>query len=274
LSSSLSAELGANLHPLRFLIEIQGQTLLGSRPMVITTPFHDRTQAGKLLADAVKSSVHGDAVVIGLPRGGVPVAAEVATECRAPLDVYLVRKIGTPGQKELASGAIASGGVVVWNRRVLQALGLTPGDLRETVEVEEAEIRRREQLIRSALTPALALTGKTVVLVDDGVATGATMRAAIRAIKQSSPKEIVVALPVAPEDTCAEFEHGEKVKVVCLKRVASELFGSVGQWYDDFSQVETEECRAILERNRAGLPKGVAVTTAPPASHVQSPRPL
>jgi predicted phosphoribosyltransferase len=242
--------------------------------MIITTPFRDRTQAGKLLADAVKSSLHGDVVVIGLPRGGVPVAAQVAAECRAPLDVYLVRKIGTPGQQELASGAIASGGVVVWNKRVLQSLGLTPSDLRETVEVEEAEIRRREHAIRSALTPAIVVTNKTVVLVDDGVATGATMRAAIRAIKQSSPKEIVVALPVAPEDTCAEFERSEKVKVVCLKRVASESFGSVGQWYDDFTQVETEECRTILERNRAALPEGVALTTVPPASHVQSPRPL
>jgi predicted phosphoribosyltransferase len=259
---------------MRFLMDILVGALLGSGLMIITTPFRDRNQAGELLGNAVKSSARGDVVVIGLPRGGVPVAAKVAAACNAPLDVYLVRKIGSPGQKELASGAIASGGVVVWNRRVLQALGLTPGDLRETVEIEEAEIRRREQVIRSALTPAIVLTGKTVVLVDDGVATGATMRAAIRAIKQSSPKEIIVALPVAPEDTCSEFEHGEKVKVVCLKRVASESFGSVGQWYDDFSQVETEECRTILERNRAALPEGIALTTVPPASHVQSPRPL
>jgi predicted phosphoribosyltransferase len=259
---------------MRFLMEILLFALLGSGRMIITTPFRDRTQAGQLLGDAVKSSVQGAVVVIGLPRGGVPVAAQVAAVCGAPLDVYLVRKIGSPGQQELASGAIASGGVVVWNRRVLQALGLTPSDLRDTVEVEEAEIRRREQAIRSALTPAIVLTGKTVVLVDDGVATGATMRAAIRAIKQSSPKEIIVALPVAPEDTCSEFEHGEKVKVVCLKRVASDSFGSVGQWYDDFTQVETEECRTILERNRAGLPEGVAPTTAPPASRGHSPRPL
>jgi predicted phosphoribosyltransferase len=241
--------------------------------MKITTPFKDRAEAGQRLAAVVERLGLGpDVVVLGLPRGGIPVAAEVAARCRAPLDIFVVRKIGTPGQEELAAGAIASGGVLVWNERVLRSLGLAPGDLHERVESEEREVKHREQAIRSDLTPALALHNKTVVVVDDGIATGATMRAAIRAIRQSSPKEIVVALPVCPEDTCGDIERREKCRIVCLKRVGADEFGSVGSWYDDFSQVETDECKRILEQSRASeLLNPTLLTTGPVANRVQTP---
>jgi putative phosphoribosyl transferase len=244
-------------------------TLLGSAIMRITTPFKDRSEAGALLASALRPYLHGDVVILGLPRGGVPVAATVAKECHAPLDVFLVRKIGSPGHEELAAGAIASGGVVVWNQRVLRALGITPSELHETLELEEIELHSRERDIRTTHTPPLMLRDKVVVLVDDGIATGATMRAAIRAVKMSSPKEVIVALPVGPNDTCLDLERGEKVRVVCMRRIPSDSFGSVGQWYDDFAQVETEECRSILEKSRSELPSvgvvvGGSATTASP----------
>jgi putative phosphoribosyl transferase len=239
--------------------------------MKTVIPFKDRSEAGALLAKAVQQQGFGpDSVVLGLPRGGIPVAAKVAAQCGAPLDLFVVRKIGTPGHEELAAGAIASGGVLVWNERVLRAVGLTPGDLHETIEAEERQVKIREQEIRSRLTPALVLRDKRVVLVDDGIATGATMRAAIRAIKQLSPKELVVALPVCPDDTCADIERREKCRIICLRRVNADAFGSVGSWYDDFSQVETDECRAILEKSRSGLDQALAatlLTTVPAASH-------
>lgn len=242
--------------------------------MHIPTPFKDRTEAGDRLAEALqRQGLGSEIVVLGLPRGGVPVAARVAELCGAPLEIFVVRKIGTPGQEELAAGAIASGGVVVWNERVLRAVGLTPGDLHEAVEVEEREVKKREQQIRSPRTPALDLQNKTVVIVDDGIATGATMRAAIRAIRLSSPKEIVVALPVCPDDTCADLQHGEKCRTICLHRVAPDAFGSVGSWYDDFTQVETEECRAILEKSRGGfhdVPSVSGFTTGPAANRAPS----
>jgi putative phosphoribosyl transferase len=242
--------------------------------MQIATTFKDRTEAGDRLAEAVQHQGFGsEVIVLGLPRGGVPVAARVATLCGAPLDIFVVRKIGTPGHEELAAGAIASGGVVVWNERVLRAVGLTPGDLHEAVEIEEREVKRREQEMRSAQTPALDLRNKTVVLVDDGIATGATMRAAIRAIRCASPKEVVVALPVCPDDTCADLERGEKCRTICLRRIAGDAFGSVGSWYDDFTQVETEECRTILEKSRGDLhdvPRVSAFTTGPAANRAPS----
>jgi len=216
-----------------------------------TPNFSNRSQAGQMLGAALLSEKRrGSVVVLGLPRGGVPVAAHVASALRAPLDIVLVRKIGAPGHEELACGAIAPGGVVVWNERVLRSLGVTPNDLATTIHAEEREMKRREAAIRSALTPPIALKGKSVVVVDDGIATGATMRAAIRWVKRSNPLEVIVALPVAPADTCREIEDEEGCSVVCLRKIDSEYFGSVGQWYDDFSQVETEECRDLLERNR------------------------
>lgn len=216
-----------------------------------TTTFANRAQAGEMLGTRVaQQTFKGAPVVLGLPRGGVPVAACVATALRAPLDIILVRKIGAPGHEELACGAIAPHGVVVWNERVLRYLGLTPGDLAETIAKEETEMRRREAAIRGPSTPALALKERSVVIVDDGIATGATMRAAIRAVKQTSPLEVIVALPVGPADTCDTLQREEGCRVICLRLIEGEAFGSVGQWYDDFSQVETEECRDVLERNR------------------------
>jgi putative phosphoribosyl transferase len=213
--------------------------------------FNNREEAGTLLAEAIKDLNLGTGVIVlGLPRGGVPVAERVATLCAAPLDIFMVRKIGCPSHEELAAGAVASGGTVVWNESVLRTLGLTKEDLQEVVRSEERELRSRELAIRSSRTPPLALQGATVVLVDDGIATGATIRAAVKAIKQMSPKKVVVALPVGPDDTCREIEGEERCRVVCLTRVDAAEFGSVGSWYRDFSQVQTQECKKILEKSR------------------------
>jgi len=148
------------------------------------TSFKDRREAGDKLGESLHTlQLTAPVVVLGLPRGGVPVAAEVADRLGAPLDILTVRKIGAPGHEELACGAVASGGVIVWNDRVLRNLGLTPGDLEQTVYDEQAEIGKRERSIRTHSTPILPLKGHSVIIIDDGVATGATMRAAIRAVK-------------------------------------------------------------------------------------------
>ncbi|MFN4895001.1 MAG: phosphoribosyltransferase [Pseudomonadota bacterium] len=211
----------------------------------------DRTDAGhelgrRLLAEKIKRPI----VVLGLPRGGVPVAAAVAETLGAKLDILMVRKIGAPGHEELACGAIASGGITVWNDEVLRSLGLTPQDLQSTLRAEKAELVAREKLLRSAATPELSLRGHSVVLVDDGVATGATMRAAVQAVKSHLPDAIIVGLPVGPIDTCQKLEREEGAKVICVHSIPTGNFGSVGQWYTDFSQVENQECREILRRNR------------------------
>ncbi len=209
--------------------------------------FKDRRDAGRLLAERLLAlQTKPPVLVLGLPRGGVPVAAEVARALGAKIDIMTVRKIGAPGHEELACGAVASGGILVWNSRVLRSLGLTPEDLSKTVSTEEREIVKRERSIRTPGTPPLAIKGASVILVDDGVATGATIRAAIKAVRAQSPRELIVALPVGPDDTCSELEREEGVKVICLNQVPSSDFGSVGQWYEDFSQVETDECREIL----------------------------
>lgn len=238
--------------------------------------FANRTQAGRLLGEELrKRSWSGPLVVLGLPRGGVPVAAEVAHELRAPLDIMMVRKIGTPGQEELACGAIATPHVVVWNERVLAALGNTPESLATFVERERQEMSRRESAIRSCHTPPLSLENAAVVLVDDGVATGATMKAAIKAARLQRPKEIIVALPVAPTDTYAELRHENGCEVVCLSIPPAGAFGSVGSWYDDFSQVETEACRDLLEENRGAFAeeKVSADFSHPASKSTSTPRP-
>ncbi len=215
-------------------------------------PFKDRIHAGRELGERFRS-LHLDlpVLVLGLPRGGVPVAAEVSSALGAALDILTVRKIGAPGHEELACGAVASGGILVWNERVLKSLGLTAKALAATVQSEQAEIAKRERSIRTPKTPVLPISGYSVLLIDDGVATGATIRAAIRAVRAQAPKRLIVGLPVGPVDTCQELEREEEVEVICLRPISSFEFGSVGQWYDDFSQVETEECRAILEQSRA-----------------------
>jgi putative phosphoribosyl transferase len=217
-----------------------------------TITFKDRADAGRRLAKLLKGfKLKPPLVVLGLPRGGVPVAYEVAKALNAPLDILSVRKIGAPGHEELACGAVASGGVTVWNRSVLTSLGLSEGDLAAKAALHREELVKRELLIRGADTPILDIAAKCVVLVDDGMATGATMRAAIKAVMLRGVAKVVVALPVAPSVSCDELVS-EGSDVVCVNRVSEGDFGSVGSWYRDFSQVETSQCREVLSRSRNG----------------------
>ena len=182
------------------------------------------------------------AIVLGLPRGGVPVAFEIAEALGAPLDVFVVRKLGVPGHEELALGAIASGGVRVVNRRVVEQLAIPPHQVEAIAAAEGRELARREQDYRGERPPR-DLAGRTVILVDDGLATGATMLAAIRAVRQQRPARVVVAVPVAPHEVCEALRR-EAHEVVCLLTPAA--FRSVGTWYDDFSQTSDDEVRALL----------------------------
>jgi putative phosphoribosyl transferase len=209
------------------------------------TSFPSREEAGKKLGKALAAlNYHGNLVVLGLPRGGVPVAAAVADVLHVPLDIIVVRKIGAPNNPELACGAVATGGVVVWNHDLLRRFVLIESDFQAAIERERAEVERREREIRGHHGFQVNLHDRVVILVDDGLATGASMRAAIRAVKMFEPLKVVVAVPVAPKDTCDEIEeHGDRVE--CLQRIPSGRFSSVGEWYDDFSQVSTAECRQI-----------------------------
>jgi putative phosphoribosyl transferase len=207
--------------------------------------FDDRTHAGRVLADALKGSVHAqEVVVLGLPRGGVPVAFEVARALHAPLDVFVVRKLGAPGQEELAIGAIATGGVRVLNQEAIHVLALSPETIDRVAQRELGELNRREQLYRGN-RPPVDVEGRTVVLVDDGLATGSTMRAAAAALRQKNAARIVVAVPVAAPQTC-EYLRDEVDDIVCA--ATPEPFFAVGQWYRDFSQTTDEEVRELLDR--------------------------
>ncbi|MDT4943827.1 MAG: hypothetical protein QOH14_560, partial [Pseudonocardiales bacterium] len=197
--------------------------------------------------------------MLGLPRGGVPVAYEVASALGAPLDVFLVRKLGVPGREELAMGAIASGGVVVLNEDVVRGLGITPEVIQGVVEREGKELLRREQAYREG-RPALDVEGKTVILVDDGLATGASMRAAIQALRQLRPGRIVVAVPAAPESTCRELKSLVD-DVVCATTPAP--FFAVGASYWDFEQTSDEEVRDLL-RATASTSRPAAATMPEP----------
>jgi putative phosphoribosyl transferase len=207
-------------------------------------PFRDRVHAGQLLAHQLKAYTdRRDVLILALPRGGVPVAREIARSLHAPLDIFLVRKLGAPGQEELAMGAIASGGVRVLNDDVVQALHVPPRVIDLVTARELRELARREDLYRGG-RPGPDVAGKTVILVDDGLATGSSMRAAIAALRQAKPKRIVVAVPIAAAPTCKEL--GEEVdEIVCLH--SPEPFYSVGFWYEDFSQTGDEEIREMLE---------------------------
>ncbi|MBX6326141.1 MAG: phosphoribosyltransferase, partial [Chthoniobacterales bacterium] len=185
-----------------------------------------------------------DVIVLGLPRGGVPVAYEVAKRLHAPLDVFLVRKLGVPGFEELAAGAIASGGVRVLNEDVLRALPDAEQTIESITARETAELERREQHYREG-RPAPMLHDRVVILVDDGLATGATMRAAVKALRQRGAAKIVVAVPVGPPDTCREMAQ-EADEVVCLSTPV--FFQAVGQYYEDFSQISDDEVRELLAR--------------------------
>ena len=212
-------------------------------------PFRNRTEAGQLLARKLRRYAdRPDIIVLALPRGGVPVANEVAKALRAPLDVFLVRKLGVPGQEELAMGAIATGGVRVLNEDVVRALKI-PQSVIDSVAAQEApELERRERLYRGD-RPAPDVNGRTVILVDDGLATGSSMRAAVAALRQKNPRRIVVAVPIAAAATCREFE-AEVDEIVCYQ--TPEPFYSVGLWYEDFSQTTDEEIRQLLEHSSTG----------------------
>jgi putative phosphoribosyl transferase len=209
------------------------------------TIFSNRAEAGQLLAEKLnKYAGREDVIVLGLPRGGVPVAYEVARRLGVPLDVFIVRKLGVPGFEELALGAIASGGVRVLNEDVVRALP-NANELIESVTTRElAELARREQIYRDG-RPAPDIGGRTVILVDDGLATGATMRAAVAALRQLGAAKIVVAVPVGAADTCREIER-EVDETVCA--MAPEWFQAVGQFYEDFSQTSDDEVRELLAR--------------------------
>jgi len=185
-----------------------------------------------------------DVVVLAVPRGGVPIGFEVAKALHAPLDVFVVRKLGLPGQEELAMGAIASGGVRVLNRDLLRALRIPEEVVDQITQEEQRELERREREYRDERSP-IDVRGKTVILVDDGLATGSSMRVAVLALKQKGPAQVVVAVPVAPADTCAELQSVAD-KVVCA--VTPQPFLGVGQWYEDFSQTSDEEVRELLRR--------------------------
>ena len=208
--------------------------------------FRDRHHAGRQLARALAPRYGGrdDVVVLGLPRGGVPVAYEVATALGAPLDVFVVRKLGVPGHEELAMGAIASGGVLVLDEGVVQALGISGDQLQRAVSTELRELLRREAAYRGSREPP-ELAGKTVILVDDGLATGSTMKAAAEAVRKYAPAAIVVVVPVAAAQTCDELRR-EVDEIVCL--VTPEPFHAVGLWYEDFSPTSDDEVRDLLAR--------------------------
>lgn len=205
--------------------------------------YRNRVEAGARLAAALAARAGDPQVcVLALPRGGVPVAAEVARRLGAPLDVLVVRKVGAPGQPELAVGALASGDVLVMNESLTPYFAGMQREIEATVERERAELERRERSYRGD-RPPLDVTGRTVILIDDGIATGSTMRAAVRALRNRGAGEIVVAVPTAPADTC-EMLSALADEVVCLD--TPEPFVAVGRWYRDFSQTTDEEVRALL----------------------------
>jgi len=206
--------------------------------------FRDRSEAGRLLAERLlEYSARSDVLVLALPRGGVVVALEIARRLSAPLDVFLVRKLGVPWHRELAMGAIASGGIEVLNDEVVRTYGIPRHVLDVVAKVEGEELERRMRSYRGQ-KPLPQLTSRVVVLVDDGIATGSTVRAAVAAIGLQHPAEVVVAVPVAPADTCDELRH-EVDRLICLNTPAT--FVAVGDWYEDFSQASDDQVRALLE---------------------------
>ena len=229
--------------------------------------FRDRRHAGRLLAQSLGGYKDRDeTIVIGLPRGGVPTAYEVAQSLHAPLDIFVVRKLGAPGHEELAMGAIAMGGVTFINSEVTSSLGISELDLAHSIALEGRELLRRVNAYRGT-KPPLNVKGKYIVLVDDGLATGSTMLAAIKALRVLEPKGIVAAVPVAPPSTCARVRAAAD-EMVCLNY--PESFDAVGMYYDDFSQTTDDEVRQLLAENASRLLRsaGWAPTVAPGPSGV------
>lgn len=211
---------------------------------MVELPFRDRTEAGRLLADALKhAAAPSEAVVLALPRGGVPVGFEVAEELNLPLDVVVVRKLGVPWQPELAMGAIA-GAAEVRDIRLIRQLRIPDIEVDAVIAREQAELRRREALYRGG-RPQAALRGRTVILVDDGLATGSTMLVAVRHVRAFQPARVIVAVPVGTVEACERLRQ-EADSVVCLAK--PEPFLAVGEWYADFSQVEDAEVQSLLKR--------------------------
>lgn len=214
----------------------------GHRPL-----FRDRRDAGRQLASRLVAFAHrDDTLVLGLPRGGVVVAGEVAQMLDAPLDVLVVRKLGAPHNEEFAIGAIASGGVVVVDTQAVRGLQVPPWELESLIARERRELQRRELLYRGA-RPFPSLTDRVVILVDDGLATGATMRAAVDAIRERRPARVIAAAPVGAHEAC---EMMALVADACVCVATPEPFAGVGVWYEDFSQTTDEEVIALLEQNR------------------------
>ncbi len=209
--------------------------------------FRDRRHAGRVLAQVLAGYANrSDVIVLALPRGGVPVAYEVAKTLHAPLDVFVVRKLGVPGHEEYAMGALATGGVRVLNDNVVRILDIPPDAVEAVVRIEQRELDRRERLYRDARPPP-ELRGRTVILVDDGLATGSTMLAAIRALHTQHPLRIVAAVPTASAETCEEL-RAEADEVVCA--TTPQHFRAVGRWYENFEQITDDEVCSLLARSR------------------------
>jgi predicted phosphoribosyltransferase len=216
----------------------------------LTQPFIDRREAGQLLAQQLRHySCQSDVIVLALPRGGVAVAYEVATVLGVPLDVFLVRRLGVPGQPELAMGAIAPGGVRVLNQEIIDYFAVPSRTVDVVADAEQRELERRERQYRQEL-PSLDLRGQTVILVDDGLANGSSMRAAVLAAKQMSAARVVVAAPVGAADVCESFTALAD-EVICARRPSR--FVAVGQWYHNFSEISDDEVEEFLNRARQAL---------------------
>jgi len=209
--------------------------------------FRDRRDAGRALAKVLAAyAKRPDVTVLALPRGGVPVGFEVARALHAPLDVFIVRKLGVPGREEYAMGAIASGGVRVVNERAIRLMDIDDATLEAVIRSEQQELERRERLYRDDLPPP-DVRGRAALLVDDGLATGSTMLAAVRALRTRQPERIVVAVPIAAAETCEQL-RSDADEVICAS--TPELFRAVGLWYEDFSQTSDDEVRDLLARSR------------------------
>jgi predicted phosphoribosyltransferase len=224
----------------------------GKGPGAGATMLRDRIHGGQILAAELEQDFAGnpDAIVLALPRGGVPVAYEVARTLHLPMDVYVVRKLGVPGHEELAMGALATGGVRVINREVVDTYGIHPEEMEEATAREKQELARRERIYRDG-RPAPQLHGKIVILIDDGLATGSTMRAAAAAARAQGARQAIIAAPVGAVSACQQL-HPEADRVVCP--FAPDSFYAVGEWYQSFPQITDDEVRELLDQATIEFP--------------------